>query len=332
MLLKSAIIRAALACAAVLALAPAIHAEKPERSRIYAWLANDPNNTYDNATLAGLRDVLTPTGATVEPYFAGFNAATQLSQCRAAIAANKYIGFFVSAADAVAIIPCVTEAKQKGIPVVATDLPIGPDPATVQPQVPGQVGASFIPATSWAKAIKATIPQACQGLSSCNIYYIAGVSSFAIDVLGLQAVQQSIAANNSYLFAGTEQAFYDTATAKQIMLAKLTANPNINLVICSGDQMALGVEQAAAQLGRTVKIVGAGAGADALTAVKQGRWFGTFNALPKTEGKLAAAIMLAHQLFRNAPPIGLDPVVVTGLPSVWTQATLAQYPKFVAEW
>ena len=137
--------------------------------RVFAWLANDPNNTYDNATLAGLREVMTPTGATVEPYFAGFNGATQLAQCRAALALNKSTGLFVSAADAVGIIPCVTEAKAKCVPVVATDLPIGPDTGTVQPQVPGQVGASFIPATSWAAAVKSIIPQACAGLSQCNV-------------------------------------------------------------------------------------------------------------------------------------------------------------------
>jgi hypothetical protein len=37
-------------------------------------------------------------------------------------------------------------------------------------------------------------------------------------------------------------------------------------------------------------------------------------------------------LFRRAPAIGIDPVVFTGLPSVWTQTTLAQYPRFTAQW
>jgi ribose transport system substrate-binding protein len=300
--------------------------------RVFAWLANDPNNTYDNATLAGLREVMTPTGATVETYFAGFNGTTQLAQCRAALALNKYTGLFISAADAVGIIPCVTEAKAKGVPVVATDLPIGPDTGTVQPQVPGQVGASFIPATSWAAAVKSIIPQACAGLSQCNVFYVAGVSSFAIDTLGYAAAQQAVALNSSYRLLGAEQAFYTASTAKQVMLAQFAAHPEINLVVASGDQMALGVEQAAAQLNLTVRIVGAGAGKGAIEAVKQGRWFGTFNALPKTEGHLGAVLMNAHLLFRRAPAIGIDPVVFTGLPSVWTQATLAQYPRFTAQW
>lgn len=100
------------------------------------------------------------------------------------------------------------------------------------------------------------------------------------------------------------------------MFAKVATNPGINMVVASGDRMALGIEQAATQLNRTVRIVGAGAGVDALDAVRQGRWFGTFNALPKTEGHLGAAIMNAHRWFPKTPPIGIDPVVFTRLPSV----------------
>src|SRR5947208_14546074 len=87
----------------------------------FAWLANDANNTYDNATLAGIRDVVHLTGATVDPFYAGFDPATQLSQCHQALTSGLYDGIFVEAADAVAIEPCVAAARAKHIPVVATD-------------------------------------------------------------------------------------------------------------------------------------------------------------------------------------------------------------------
>lgn len=325
-----------LAFAALLLTTPALafgDDDRDDKRRVFAWLANDPNNSYDNATLAGIRDVFTPMGWTVETYFAGFNGTTQLAQCRQAIATKRYTGFFIEAADAVGILPCVAEARQKGIPVVATDLPIGPDTATVQPQVPGQVGASFIPATSWARAVSNIIPQACQGLTRCNVYYLAGLSTFAIDVLGLQAAQQAVAANPNYRLIGSDQAFYTAATAKQIMLNQFTLHPEINVVIASGDQMAIGIEQAATERGLRVKIVGAGAGASAIDAVRQGRWFATFNALPRTEGQIGAVLMRTYlYLGSQALVLGVDPAAYLRLPNMWTQATLAQFPNFIPQW
>jgi len=302
------------------------------RHRRFAWLANDPANTYDNATLAGIEDVAGARPHAVDPFYAGFDLKRQLAQCREALHSHRYDGLFVEADDAVGIEPCVAEARRAGVPVVATDLPIGADPTTVRPQVPGEVGASFIPAPDWAKALEKTLPQACAGLSPCNIFYLAGDETLAFDRLGFQAVQSVVAANPSFHLVGEDQAFYDTATARQVVTNQLTSHPTINLVVAGGDQMALGAEQAATARGLAVRIIGAGAGASAIAAVKQGRWYGTFNALPRTEGQLGAAIMELHLVDRDLRPIGVDPIAFSGLPDMWTQATLAKYPNFVPQW
>ena len=129
-----------------------------------------------------------------------------------------------------------------------------------------------------------------------------------------------------------DEAFYDTALANQVATAQLKAHPEINVVIAAGDQMALGVEQAAKTLGHIVRIVGAGAGATAIDAVKADRWFATFNALPRTEGQLGAGIMELNLIIHNLKPTGLDPLTVTGLPEMWTKTTLAQHPTFSPQW
>src|SRR5215472_15350811 len=95
------------------------------RHRRFAWLANDPTNTYDNATLAGIQDVVGVLGHAVDPFYAGFDLKTQLAQCRQALHTHRYSGLFVDADDAVGIEPCVAEARREGVPVVAIDLPIG---------------------------------------------------------------------------------------------------------------------------------------------------------------------------------------------------------------
>ena len=54
--------------------------------------------------------------------------------------------------------------------------------------------------------MKATIPLACQGLSQCNVLYIAGVSTFAIDTLGFAAAALTLVTGWDYLTTGLHHA------------------------------------------------------------------------------------------------------------------------------
>lgn len=297
-----------------------------------AWLANDPANTYDSAILTGIRDQASKSQSTVDPFYAGFDPSVQLAQCSQALATNAYDALIVIAVDNIGIGQCVSEAHAKGVPVAAVDLVIGPDQTSVQPQLPGQVAASFVPASRWGDGVAAIAPEVCAGLNPCNVFYVAGIASFPVDQYGLNAVSQAAASNLSIKLIGSGEAFYDTATARQVVGDALAAHPQINVVIASGDQMALGAEQAAGDHGTTLRIVGAGAGASALTAVRNGRWFATFTTLPRTEGEIVTSLLVNALRNRQAPPTGVDPVAASGLPAWWTQATLAQYPGFTGEW
>jgi ABC-type sugar transport system substrate-binding protein len=298
----------------------------------FAWMANDPNNTYDAATLAGVRDVAADSHSLVDPFYAGFDPPTQLAQCLGALASDAYDGLFIESASATEIEPCVAQAFLQGVPVVATDLPIGPDPNTVAPQVPGEVGACFIVAPEFAEALHSNVPLACQTLDPCNVLYVAGDLTFALDQEAVAALDQVATPPSTIHLIDVVEAFYDTPTARAVVDAELTAHPEINFVVAGGDQMALGAEQAAGDHGVTVGIIGAGAGASAIKAVLEGRWYGTFNALPRTEGQIGAKLMVHALRDRNATPRGIDPIVATGLPLMWTKATLADFPSFVPQW
>lgn len=297
-----------------------------------AWLANDPSNTYDNATFAGILDVANKSHSVVDSFFAGFDLNTQLAQCQQAVASGSYDALIIAADDPTGIIPCVDMARAAGILVAAADLVIGADQTTVQPQVPGEVAASFIPASKFGDAMMATLPQVCAGLDPCNLLYVAGLESFPIDQFGLAAIQQVAASNPSMRLVNHSEAFYDTTIARQVVNDALDNHPEINVVIASGDQMALGAEQAAQDHGVVLRITGAGAGASALAAVRAGRWFATFNALPRSEGQIVTKLLVHALRSRPTDPVGINPVEATGLPVLWTQATLAQYPNFVGEW
>lgn len=298
-----------------------------------AWLGNDAGNAYDNAILAGTRDIADRSRSTVTPFYAGFDPDTQLAQCRQVVASRRYDALVILAASNTAIIPCVRLARQAGIPVAAADLVIGTDQTTVQPQVRGQVAASFTPASRFGDGISAIAPQVCAGLSACNILYLAGVESFPVDQYGIAAIEAAAAANPAIRLIQRREAFYDTALARELTNEALDQHPEINVVIASGDQMALGAEQAAQDHGTFLRLVGAGAGASAITAVRAGRWFGTFNVLPRSEGEIATGLLiraLRNPLFFE--PRGVDPVEAAELPAFWTEATLAAHPDFVPQW
>lgn len=297
-----------------------------------AWLANDAKNTYDNAILTGIMDAAGPSQSTVEPFFAGFDPEQQAAQCKQALDAHLYDGMLIIAADPIKILPCVMKAESAGVPVAAVDLPIGSDQTTVAPQVRGEVAASFITASDFANAVGTLLPQVCAGLQTCNLFYIAGLSSFPAEVCSLNMIKQAAAANAAIRLVGDGEALYDTGTARKVASDALAAHPEINAMIALGDQMALGVEQAATAAGVKLRIVGGGAGASALSAVREGRWLATLNALPRTEGRLGAELLIKAIRDRNTPPMGVNPVASSGLPLWWTKTELVQHPDFVAEW
>lgn len=91
-------------------------------------------------------------------------------------------------------------------------------------------------------------------------------------------------------------------------------------------------DRPAADAGRAVRIVGAGAGTSALDAVRDGRWFATFTTLPHTEGRLVTHLLVRAFRATGTEPDGVHPVAAPGLPTWWTAATLADHPDFAGEW
>jgi ribose transport system substrate-binding protein len=308
-----------------------VQAQPAQENVRIAWLANDPANTYDQAIGDGIMQMARRAGGTVTPFYAGFDPATQLAQCQDAVASGDFDALILMAASPTESIPCVDLAAAAGIPVAGADLVIGPDQTTVHPQVRGQVAASFIPASRFGDGVAALMPDLCAGLSACNVLYVAGLESFPLDAYGLAAVSAAAQSLPSVRLVAHTEAFYDTAVAREVVGEALDRYPEINVVIASGDQMALGAEQAAHERARPLRIVGAGAGTSALAAVRDGRWFATFNALPRSEGIIVTHLLL-RALAAPTVPVGVDPVAVSGLPNWWTQATLAAHPTFTGQW
>lgn len=300
-----------------------------------AWLAADPSNTYDNANLAGATESANRLNATIQPFYAAFNPVKQLDQCNQAVASGNFDAIVILPATADGLIPCVSNAQSRKMPVVAADLPLGTDPATINPQVPGQTGAVLTPSAKFGSTLSALVVQACNGLNPCNAVYLAAAYTIIIDSIALDNLSATTQSHPNIHIVDRGETYYDKNKAYTIMKNILSNRKDINLVITSGDQMAAGAEQAlkeAAPLPQAVKIIGAGAGKDGVAAVREGRFYATFVALPFDEGKLATE--MAIHAFRGEPvgETGIDPVAKRGYPAFFTADNQAQFQGFEPQW
>jgi ribose transport system substrate-binding protein len=300
-----------------------------------AWLGNDPANTYDNANLDNVTAVARCEHGTVTPFYGEFDPAVQLAQCEAAVASHHFDAIIVIPTDSVGIIECVTRARRRGIPVVATDLPIGPDFTTVEPQVPGQAGAVLVPAADWGSSLASLVVGACAGREPCDVAYIAGSFDVAFDQIALDDLDAAAAAHPSIHIVHRDQAFYDTGLAFSITQTILADDPGVDVIVGAGDQMAQGSEQAIAAAGLPagqIQIVGAGAGAYGVQAVRDARWYATFVTLPGDEGLFGAHIAIDAARHRYIKDRGINPVARRGFPAFFTHDNQALFPGFVPQW
>ncbi len=93
---------------------------------------------------------------------------------------------------------------------------------------------------------------------------------------------------------GVQQADWDRALAMQKMEDFLTQFPEIDVVYCHDDNMAIGAVEAAKAAGRLddIKIIGVGAAKDGLEAIKNGEMYGTVLQSPGEEGEKSLVAML----------------------------------------
>lgn len=299
-----------------------------------AWLGSDPANTYDAAILAGVADVAAASRASVTPHYSYFDPALQLDQCLEVVRRRRADALVVIAVDAVGIAPCVAAARARRIPVVAADLPIGPDIATVEPQLPGQAGAVLVPAAAWGAELTPLVVELCAARSPCNVVYLAGSFDVAFDQVALASLEDAAIANPNLQLVAVEQAFYDRGLAYALTQDLLAVHPDVHVVVGAGDQMAQGAEEAIAAAGvpGPIQIIGAGAGGYGIDAVRDGRWYATFLAVPYDEGVLAGELAVDAARCRPVEDAGINPVDAVGLPAFFTADNAEDLADFVPQW
>ena len=266
-------------------------AAKPVR---IAFFLAATSNTYSQAELMGAQATAKQMNAQISYFDGNFQTETQVNQITDAITSKNFDAFIVSPNDGASVLLPIQNALKSGIKVACVLTPCGKTPTSDAVQIPGQtafIGISFV---GNGKFMGNQTVKACANKNPCKVAVYIGLDTFPADRLMLSLFQQIVAKHPNIKIVQTGQAQYLSDPAYKITQNVLQANPDLNVVVTSGDQMTNGAEQAIDQssLKGKVVLIGSGASAIALNALKQRRWMSSYIATPYQEGQIAAKLLI----------------------------------------
>lgn len=277
-------------------------AEEPEREvgRI-AFFGFAAANSFAQATWAGIQEVAEREGIEARFFDPNFDSATQVSQIQDAIASGEYDAFIVQSNDGNAVVPAVREAIAEGIVVVGEFTPIGTRYDTVEPQVDGLIFVGE-PPTENGEALADMAIEACADRDPCRVVYLEGFRALPLDNARTQAFVDRIGeADNAQIVARVEGGYTQEsglAAAQDV----LQAHAQIDVMVGSS-QAIQGAEQAIRDAGRegAIELIGNGGSEQAVSAVREERWFACYIIPERDAGARAAELAIAAARGEDVP-------------------------------
>ena len=206
-----------------------------------------------------------------------------------------------------------------------------PDLTSLKPQVKGltvHVGHSFVRS---GQLLGRLIIAACGKRDPCKVAFVPGLFSYPADRIRTDALHKTLKARRTVDVVAEQEGRYAAETARAALQNILQAHRDLNVVATTGDQMAFGMERAinAAGLRGQVRIIGNGASAVGISAIKAGRWYASIVLLPQTEGRVATHYVVRAARGANRLPSSVD---VERLSPIGPAATRTTVARFEAEW
>lgn len=209
-----------------------------------------------------------------------------------AVSTKAYDVIIIQANDNQALIAPLEAATAAGIRVVVEFSVVGPSFDTIQPQVKDAISIVNLPTTN-GEALAQLGIDACAQVAgaTCNVAYLEGFRSLALDTARTASVKNKLATSSKVKLVASVEGGYTADSGRQAFQMVQQANPNLNVVIGSSQA----IEGAAAVAGSSsgIKFIGNGGSKQAIAAVLDGSWFGTYVFDVAANGKKAAELGLA---------------------------------------
>lgn len=286
--------------AGLLACAPALAADtlRPHLALVIKTF----RNPYFETMVDGAEDGAADLGASIEVAAPEFE--TSIDQQIAIIdrlVDQKVDGIVVAPADSIRLIPALKRAQDAGIPVVNIDNPIDRDAATaagLQP-IPVITVDNADGAYRVVKAVLASFPVDKSSIKAAVIEGIVGAGNGEQRKAG---ALKAFAEDPRVTLVATESGDWERDRGEQAATAILARVPDLDLMFCANDNMALGALPALAGVGVRVKLIGYDALPEALDAVRGGTLAATVDQRAARQGRMGVEYLL-KRLHGEAVPL-----------------------------
>jgi ribose transport system substrate-binding protein len=296
-----------------------------------AIFAASSANTYWAAEVEGAKDIAKKNPNVKLTVFDGqFNTNKQLGQMRDALVSNKYQAWFVGPNDGGPLTPTIKQAIKKGVKVGCSLVPCGPNIRVAKVQIPGQTifaGLGFYPN---GQLLGRLVVQGCKGIDPCKVLWLPGLPTLPLEKARQDGLYSIIKPHKNIKVVAVAAGGYLAAPALKATQDVLSAHPDLNVIVSSGDQMIAGAFKAAQLAHKTgIKMYGNGCTFEAKQLILQGKQTGCTVYLPRTEGRLVVQALVVAVNGKGKTGVSIDPTPRSPIGGLGTKANISKFsPEF----
>jgi len=270
-------------------------------------------NPYFETMVDGAEDGAADLGASIEVAAPDFE--TSIDQQIAIVdrlIEQKVDGILLAPADSIRLIPALKRAEAAGIPVVNIDNPIDARAAA-------DAGLKPIPVITVDnqdaayQAVKAVLAGFEPGRRSIKAAIIEGIRGADNGEARKAGALKAFGEDKRVTLVASETALWERDRGERVAADIIAQVPDLDLLFCANDNMALGALPALAMAGATkVKVVGYDALPEALDAVRGGTLAATVDQRAARQGRMGVEYLLRRLRGESVPLETLIDVRIVG--------------------
>ena len=292
-------------------------------------------NTVFQTVHKGIMNVANQQGVTVDWLDNGFDAQKAFNVVQDVTAGKNYNAMIVIPVDSIGIVPAVQDAIAAGIKVVNTNVPLGKEMDTSEPQLEGQTGSVVESFKQYALGQADLIIGAAGDLDPCRVGWIAGYAGLPFEVYERKVREEALKAHpNIELVASLDGGHYLVEKGYALAQDLIRAHPDLHIIGTIGDAVGKGAQMALADAGMAGKmtITGVGASKTGIAATRDGTWYGTVMYAPIETGQYAADMVIRAARGEDIHE-GFGAVLKGGYPPTFNHDNMDKFSAgFTGEW
>ena len=330
-LLLLLVITAAVTASATLVPAAGGAPEQAKRVRIAVFLASAAN-TYWTAALQGVRDAAKKQGNVQISVFDGqFNTTKQVNQLRDALISKRYDAWFIGPNDGGPLTPTIKRGIGQGVKVACTLVPCGPDIRNTKIQIPGQTAQIGIGFYENGRALGQLTVQACRGKNPCEVFWLPGLPELPLEKARTDGLNSVIKQHPNIKVVAVQPGGYLAEPALKATQNVLQANPDLDVIVSSGDQMVAGAYRAARLAGKQddIQFFGNGCTFESKRDILAGKLYGCAVYMPRSEARMAADLLIRAVRGANVGSRAVNAEKLSPIGVIGTKANISRFqPEF----